>query len=210
MDLDLDYRQARACDFAGIQEIFKYYICNTPIVQAHDVSGLLQKIDQNLSFPADEDDDDTPAFPTYLPVPVIVARKIFDHDDSGKKSQVVGYTFLGPGRRYSSTRDLATMELFLFVHPEYVGRGIGGSLLSMLLMLVKSERGVGSFEWVAAGGNEYAHYIRHHVRARRIVAAVSVDPEGIDGGEWLPRWLETKGFVELKRSKKAGYRFGRL
>ena len=207
--MEIDFGQARASDFVGIQKIFKHYICNSVMVLARDMNSILERIQQNLYTPDDEeenddDDDDTAVFPAYLPVPVLVARKI-DRDNKNVKSQIVGYTFLGPCRR-NTTGDA---ELFLFVHPEHTGQGIGGSLLSMLLMLVQSERGIKSYDWMAPGDSGFVYYVRREARVRKVAAVVSIDPEAADCGEWLPRWLETKGFQETRRLDKVALRFGR-
>ena len=120
------------------------------MVLARDMNSILEKkIQQNLYTPdgvEENDDDDTAVYPAYFPVPVLVARKI-DVDNKDNKPQVVGYTFLGPCRR-NTTGDA---ELFLFVHPEHTGQGIDGSLLSMLLMMMQSERGIKSYDWMARG-----------------------------------------------------------
>lgn len=205
--MELDFGQARAGDFVGIQKIFKHYICNSVMVLARDMNSILEKIQQNLYTPDDDeenDDDDTAVYPAYLPVPDLVARKI-DVDDKNNKPQVVGYTFLGPCRR-NITGDA---ELFLFVHPEHTGQGIGGSLLSMLPMMVQSERGIKSYDWMAPGDSGFVYYVRRETRIRKVAAVVSVDPEAADCGEWLPRWLETKGFKEIRRLDKVTLRFGR-
>lgn len=209
--MEIDFGQARASDFVGIQKIFKHYICNSVMVLARDMNSILEKIQQNLYTPEDEeeeeenDDDDTAVFPAYLPVPVLVARKILDGDNKNNKPQVVGYTFLGPCRR-NTTGDA---ELFLFVHPEHTGQGIGGSLLSVLLMMVQSERGIKSYDWMAPGDSGFVYYVRRETRIRKVAAVVSIDPEAADCGEWLPRWLETKGFKEIRRLDKVALRFGR-
>ena len=208
--MEIDFGQARASDFVGIQKIFKHYICSSVMVLARDMNSILEKIQQNLYTPEEDgeendDDDDTAVYPAYLPVPVLVARKILDIENTKNKPQVIGYTFLGPCRR-NTTGDA---ELFLFVHPEHTGQGIGGSLLSMLLMMVQSERGIKSYDWMVPGDSGFVYYVRREARIRKVAAVVSIDPEAADCGEWLPRWLETKGFKEIRRLDKVALRFGR-
>lgn len=201
--MDFDFRQARASDFDGIQRIFTYYVSNTVMALVRDVPSTLGRLQQSMDFPGD--DDDTPVYPLYLPVPVLVARRI-THD--GNKPKIVGYTFLGPTRRHTAGHP-ASMELYLFVHPDYVRQGIGGALLSTLLTLVRSEPGVRCYDWVVAEQYNLLFYSVKEYKASRIVAAVSVDPASEDGGEWLPGWLETKGFVEYNRLKGATMKFNK-
>lgn len=142
------------------------------MVLARDLNSILGKIQQNLYTPDDDeenDDDDTAVYPAYLPVPVLVARKI-NVDNKNNKPQVVGYTFLGPCRR-NTTGDA---ELFLFVHPEHTGQGIGGSLLSMLLMMVQSERGIKSYDWMAPGDSEFVYYVVRLGFARSLLSCLLI------------------------------------
>lgn len=200
-----DFRLARACDFDGIQEIFAHYVSNTVMTLVHNVPSTLGRIQHTTEFPRDEDDE-TPAYPVYLPVPVLVAHHI---TDDGKKPQIVGYTFLGPARNRDA-RNSASMELYLFVHPDYVRQGIGGTLLSMLLTMVHSDRGIRCFEWVIAGEEEVLFFTVKPYKTTRITVSVSVDPDSEDGGEWLPEWFKTKGFVEYKRLKGYSVKFNRV
>lgn len=180
----------------------KHYLCNTVMVLAHDVPSTLENIQDNMPFPYEN--DGTAAFPTYLPVPVLVAR-----DTNDERPLIVGYAFLGPCRKSTIGDASSTLELFLFVHPDYVGNRIGSSLLSMLLMLVQSDRGVSRFEWVATEENGSVQYLRRGDMVQKVVAVVSIDPDAAEGGEWLPRWLETKKFKGTRRVKNMALGVGK-
>lgn len=200
--MDFDFRLARANDFSGTQEIFTHYENSTRMAPARNIASTITRLQQSLGFPDFSDNnDETPAYPIYLPVPMVVARRIML--DGSEEPKVVGYAYMGPTHRLTDNRQ-SSMELFLFVHPDYVRRGIGGALLSMLLNLVHSYLGLRCYDWVLVGPFNSVHTMRKNVNICRIVAAVTLDPETEDGGEWLPLWLETKGFVEYKRSKRIG------
>ena len=196
--MDFDFRLARANDFGGIREIFTHYANNTPMAPARDIPSILSRLQQNLGFPtfADDNDDETPAYPDNLPVPVVVTRRIVL--DGSEQPKVVGYAYLGPTDRLVDD-NLSRMELFLFVHPDYARRGVGGALLSMLLTLVHSHRGVSCYDWVLVGPYNSVHSMVRSRNTCLIVVAVAFDPEAEDRREWLPQWFETKGFVEYKR-----------
>ena len=159
--------------------------------------STLQNLLVNMPFP--DKDDNTAAYPTYLPVLELVAWNISTSTSSvndEQKPQTVGYAFLAP-RRKTTTGDASTMERFLY--PDYSDMHVGSSLFTMLLMLVQSECGIGVFGWVVTEESGYVQYLRHANRVRRVVAAVSIDTDASEGGEWLPRWLESKGFWEARR-----------
>lgn len=195
--MDFDFRLARASDFSGIREIFTHYATNTSMAPAHDIPSTLSRLQQNLGFPdiANDNDDETQAYPNHLPTPVVIARQIML--DGSKAPKVVGYVYLGPTDRLTDDR-LSKMEMFLFVHPEYVRRGIGGALLAMLLTLVHSPVGVRCYDWMLVGEHNSVEYMVGSGHTCRIVTAVAFNPEAEDG-EWLLEWLRTKGFVEYNR-----------
>lgn len=196
--MDFDFRLARAGDFSGIQEIFTHYATNTPMTPAHNIPTTLNRLQQYLGFPdISNNDNETPAYPNHLPIPVVVARRI--KLDGSEAPKVVGYAYLGPTDRLAND-SLSAMELFLFVHPEYVRRGIGGALLVMILTLVHSPVGVKCYDWVLVGEDNSVEYLVHRHKVTSIVTAVAFNSSD-ENGEWLSQWLETKGFVEYKRTR---------
>jgi phosphinothricin acetyltransferase len=127
-------------------------------------------------------------------------------DTTGK---VLGYGYLAP---FNSTRMsyAPTVEMSLYVHPEYTSKGVGSRLLSSILESVESEEGV----WHRA--REHESYETHvqiipedEGRVRSIIACMSVDTTGEENGEGLRRWYEQRGFVERGRLKNVGYKKGR-
>ncbi|ODM14848.1 hypothetical protein SI65_09600 [Aspergillus cristatus] len=107
--MNLDFRLAKASDFLGIQQISKHSLRNTVTVLAHDIPSTVQTLQDNMPFP--NEDDNTAAYPTYLSVPVLVARNTTSASGENKP-RVVGYAFLGPRRKSTSTTgDAWTMEV---------------------------------------------------------------------------------------------------
>lgn len=178
--MDFDFRLARANDFSGAQEIFTHYVNNTRMAPASEIASAITRLQQSLGFPEfSNDNDETPAYPIYLPAPMVVARRIML--DGSEEPKVVGYAYMGPTQRRTDDSQ-SSMELFLFVHPDYVRRGIGGALLSMLLNLVHSDLGLRCYDWVLMGPYNSVHIMRRNVKICRIVAAVTIHPETEDGG----------------------------
>jgi L-amino acid N-acyltransferase YncA len=125
---------------------------------------------------------------------------------------VVGYTYLSPFRGHMLSYG-PTVELTLFVHPEYQNRAVGSQLLSAVL---ESARAPGvqhrSREMVVGDdGRERVIYggDGQGVPIRNVLAVMSVDPEGKDGGEALKRWYIKRGFAERGRMEKVGFKKGR-
>ncbi|RHZ73702.1 hypothetical protein CDV55_107790 [Aspergillus turcosus] len=127
-------------------------------------------------------------------------------DTTGK---VLGYGYLAPfnGTRMSYA---PTVEVSLYVDPEYTSQGVGSCLLSSILDSVESEAGV----WHRAC--EHTEYKTHvqiipedEGRVRSIIACMAVDTTAKENGDGLRKWYERHGFVERGRLKNVGYKMGR-
>ncbi|KAJ5122779.1 hypothetical protein N7448_003912 [Penicillium atrosanguineum] len=114
---------------------------------------------------------------------------------------VLGYAYLSPFRGHLVSY-APTVELTLFVHPDYQYRSIGSNLLKFLLDRVKK----GSVNHKC---EEEPHQgIDAPARVRNVIAVMAVDPEGKDEGEALRRWYIKRGFEECGRLKEVGYKRG--
>jgi phosphinothricin acetyltransferase len=114
---------------------------------------------------------------------------------------ILGYGYLSPFRGHLVSY-APTVELTLFVHPDYQSRAVGSSLLKFLLDRVKN----GS---VNHNCEEEPHQgIDAPARVRNVIAVMAVDPEGKDEGEALRQWYINRGFEECGRLKKVGYKRG--
>ncbi|KAF4281059.1 hypothetical protein CNMCM8689_001175 [Aspergillus fumigatus] len=127
-------------------------------------------------------------------------------DTTGK---VLGYGYLAP---FNGTRMAyaPTVEVSLYVHPEYTSKGVGSRLLSSILESVESEAGV----WHrACEHKEYESHVQvipeDEGRVCSIIACMAVDTTGKENGEGLRKWYEQRGFVERGRLKNVGYKQGR-
>lgn len=112
---------------------------------------------------------------------------------------VLGYGYFSPFRGHLVSY-APTVELTLFVHPDYQNRAIGSSLLKFLLDRVKN----GAVDHLCEENQD----IDAPIRVRNIIAVMAVDPEGKDEGEALKRWYIKRGFEESGRLKNVGYKRG--
>ncbi|KAJ5591835.1 uncharacterized protein N7459_002204 [Penicillium hispanicum] len=122
---------------------------------------------------------------------------------------VLGYAYLSPFRGHLVSY-APTVELSLFVHPDYQSRSVGSNLLGALLRMVR-----------AGDISNYCEELQHipnatdsnqpgtdAIQVRSIIAVMAVDPEGKDGGDALRRWYIQRGFVERGRMVEVGFKRG--
>lgn len=134
-------------------------------------------------------------------LPYIVAvDKIHKAEDGS--DLILGYASLSPFRGHLVSY-APTVELSLFVHPDYHARSIGSELLKTLLELV----GKGEVNHRCNGGPNQP--IKFPTRVRNIIAVMAVDPDGKEGGIALKRWYIRRGFVESGRIVNVGFKRGR-
>jgi phosphinothricin acetyltransferase len=114
---------------------------------------------------------------------------------------VLAYGYLSPFRGHLVSY-APTVELTLFVRPDYQSRSIGSDLLRFFLDRVKN----GLVNHRCQGEGDQG--IDAPARVRNVIAVMAVDPEGRDEGEALRRWYIKRGFEESGRLKKVGYKRG--
>lgn len=181
-------RPATCSDLPQIQSINTYYIQNTSLTFKQTpppASTHAAKLSDQIA--------------RGLPYLVAIENYI---DTANEPNQALGYASLSPFRGHLASY-APTVELTLFVHPEYQSRGVGSSLLAALLDRVRrgevrhrpGEEGVPD----APGDG---------VPVRNVLAVMAVDPEGMDGGEALRRWYLRRGFVERGRLVRVGFKRG--
>lgn len=88
-----------------------------------------------------------------------------------------------------------TVELSIFCSPQHVSRGVGSLLLGELLRMFRDSD-------AKSGESELSD-------VRNIMACMSVDEEGPDGGQALKRFYERFGFEEVGRLRGVGFKFDR-
>ncbi|KAA8648906.1 hypothetical protein EYZ11_006303 [Aspergillus tanneri] len=186
-------RAATAADLLQIQAINTHYILNTCLTfaQNHPPSTVHKARLSDLHNRG---------------LPYLVATEANDNT----KETVLGYTYLSPFRGHMLSYG-STVELSLFVHPDYHSRSIGSLLLSTVLECMQTP-GIyhRAFEVTGDGEDQREIFARDEggVRVNNIVAVMAVDPEGKDGGDALRRWYIKRGFVECGRLKNVGFKRG--
>ncbi|KAL4892003.1 hypothetical protein BDV59DRAFT_202904 [Aspergillus ambiguus] len=126
---------------------------------------------------------------------------------------VLGYAYLSPyrGDRLSYA---PTVELTLFVHPDYQSQSIGSRLLSALLEKVHRGEVRNRASEITSRDDCIENSHGGHdsvagVPVRNILAVMSVDLDGKDEGDALRRWYIQRGFVERGRLEKIGCKWDR-
>jgi L-amino acid N-acyltransferase YncA len=128
------------------------------------------------------------------------------------QEMVVGYSYLSPFRGHMLSY-APTVELTLFVHPEYQSRAIGTRLLTTILERAEAPEVVHRAREVVADDDGVERTIYADggsgVRIRNILAVMAIDINGKDDGEALRRWYIQRGFEERGRMKNVGFKMGR-
>ncbi|KAJ6015406.1 hypothetical protein N7540_009997 [Penicillium herquei] len=141
-------------------------------------------------------------------LPFIVAVDHTAH--TCQKVGIVGFASLSPFRGHLLSY-APTVELSLFVHPDYQCNNIGTNLLCRILELVNSGKvyhNVEEFPTDRETGVEDAIEVNIRSRVRSIIAVMAVDPEGMNSGEGLKTWYSRRGFREPGRLEKVGFKRG--
>jgi phosphinothricin acetyltransferase len=122
------------------------------------------------------------------------------------KEIVIGYAYATPWRpNYAAYRH--TVEISIYVNPQYVSAGAGSALMDGLMAALRTTR-------VRDPTTE--NFIRNDVNLEQsngpgsihqVLVIMSLDPEGKEGGleKFYARW----GFERIGHMKRVGYKFGR-
>ena len=184
-------RSATEIDVPQILDIYRYYVANTTIAlmlyepnKDYIASRLRSTIERKL--------------------PYIVAAAGADKD--GSPEHVLGYCHVSPfspdksGYRHS-------VELTLYLQPDYLSVGIGSALLSAVLEQLRSAPYV---SWES--GQEDKTEKKSQIQVRKVYAIMSTDVAGRGGwiakGEKTKEWYVKKfGFKEAGRLNGVGEKF---
>ncbi|KAJ4364568.1 hypothetical protein N0V83_009164 [Neocucurbitaria cava] len=174
----------RACtesDLPAIREIIEYYVDNTVVTLA-------------FTPPSCGEVRESWEKSTNQGLPYLVA--VHDNSDTA-----LGFCyaaeFRGGGGRGGYRH---TVELSLFCHPDYVGRGVGSLLLQQLVETLKAPE-------------DFPRHIsvprRENQKVRVLLACMSVDETSWRGGLGLRDFYVKHGFEEVGHMKKVGNKFDR-
>lgn len=111
---------------------------------------------------------------------------------------VVGYTYL---RDYRDQPHAA--ELSIYVDHDHLYRGIGSRLLQKLFHVLEQTEKYND-SWI---GEEKR---TENGQITAVISRATVNPEGREGGEGLPRFYERMGFEQIARLEKASKRGGQM
>ncbi|KAJ5731426.1 uncharacterized protein N7483_005934 [Penicillium malachiteum] len=178
----LIYREAELADLPEIQDIDTYYVLHTSLTLMRSPPPL-------------ETNDDKWSDLKNSGLPFLVA--VDNTASTSEKVGVVGYTYLSPFRGHLLSY-APTVELSLFVHPDYRSQNIGTSLLHRILELVNYGNVHHRVELNTdqETGVEDAIQVNARSRVRNIIVVIAVDPEGLYSTEWLKTWYIQQGFKE--------------
>jgi L-amino acid N-acyltransferase YncA len=183
-------RAATENDIPQVHTIYSHYVANTVLTfmqTAPPLQSMLDKFKNNTGN-------------TRSGLPYLVAV------DTDTEKTVLGFAYLSPFRGTMFSYG-PTVELSLFLSPEYTHKGIGSYLLTELLSKLQDNKPL--HRAVEHAGYKSHESVSDPMPVRNIIACMALDPEGRDQGEGLRKWYEQRGFVERGRLKSVGLKKGK-
>jgi len=190
VDGEIEIRAGTMLDIPQVQSIFNYYV--TTSVMTFQINPV-----EPMYFFAKLDEAKT------LGLPYLVAIKLSHNDQyNGERKatgeeleKVLGYTYASGFRNFKEGYK-HTVEITIFIHPDFQSQGIGSRLLVALL---------DALHHVSIQADSF------RPRVKEVVACMAIDTETKDGkrGEGLREWYEKRGFREVGRMTNVGWKFGR-
>jgi L-amino acid N-acyltransferase YncA len=190
VDGEIEIRAATMLDLPQVQSIFNYYV--TTSVMTFQINPV-----EPTYFFAKLDEAKTLGLP-YL---VAIEPLHNDHCNGERKgageelAKVLGYTYASGFRNFKEGYK-HTVEITIFIHPDFQSQGIGSRLLVALL---------NALHHVSIPADTF------RPRVKEIIACMAIDTETKDGkrGEGLREWYEKRGFREVGRMANVGWKFER-
>lgn len=177
----IEIRSAAAEDLPQVQSIFEYYVLNTV------VSFLVQKPPRGYIQSRYRDS-------TSRNLPYLVAVE----EGSGK---VVGYTYASAFRGFMLGYG-HSVEMTIFCHPEYKGKGIGNQLMNTILTALRETKHASKEAGYEDNVVEFS--------VKKVFAIMSVDETAPGGGLALRDWYCKWGFEEVGRLEGVGFKNDRM
>ena len=174
-------RPATVEDLPQIHEIYTHYVLNTVVsflVHAAPFDYVKSRFDTTQ----------------VRGLPYIVST------DANSPGAITGYAYASPFRGFMLGYG-HSVEISIFVHPEHIGRGVGGALMEGLVERLKGAKHVSSEVGYEAEKREF--------EVKSVLAVMSVDEQSADKGMGLRDWYMKWGFEEVGRLKGIGFKDGR-
>ena len=178
-----------------VQDIYNHYVENSisaPEFQLREVNHIVDRMNEVTS--------------EKLPYIVAIAKS---NQPRGRQhyiqERVVGFASMEDYCHKSSMYRF-TMEMELFVHPEYTRKGIARCLLDRLLSTVSTGYcPKGGYEWVNTG-----EYLKND--AERVVKTVnlSIPHDSKDDMEWTTKLLREFKFIKAGHVKQVGAKLDKM
>lgn len=147
---------------------------------------------------------------TTLPPP---ASSDVEDDGVATVEKVIGYAYAMPWRpSYRAYRH--TVEISIYIGPEYHSVGAGSALMDALMAALRMTRVRDPTNPEASTGGEgeiedLMEKPDGTGRIREVLSIMSLDTEGRDGGYGLVNFYNKWGFEQIGQMKRVGYKFGR-
>lgn len=185
---ELEIRAAEMIDLPQVQNIFNHYVATSVVtfqIRPLDLDSFLKKFE-------DAQKADLPYLVATVP----------QYDDpynsigetrARRTEKVVGYASASGFRNFLEGYK-HTVEIAIFIHPDFRSQGIGSQLLSALLDALRHVR----------SRNDSTQ-----PKFKEVIACMAIDTDSKDGkdGEGLREWYEERGFREVGRMLNVGRKF---
>ncbi len=173
---EIEIQAVAMLDLPQIQSIFNHYVVTSAVTfQVNPVGPdyFVKKFEDTQS----------------LGLPFLVAKK---HDTD----TVVGYAYASGFRNFMQAYK-HTVEITIFLHPDFKSRGVGSRLIAALLDALRA---------VGAGSNP-----ARPDKLKEAIACIADDnAESEEAGRGgLRKWYEERGFREVGRMPGVGWKFDR-
>lgn len=188
-------RSATHHDLHFLPAIFNHYITQTVI------SFRLKPVDIGFFETIWEDTRNS-----GLPFFISCIRTPAEHKEADVEEEtVIGYAYALPFRSsYPAYR--YTVEISIFIHPEYHSQGGGSALMDALLGALRTARVLDPTLPLDRG--DVVEEVDGPGRVRQVLSVMSLDPKGRDDGHGLENFYARWGFERTGYLKKVGYKFG--